>query len=938
MRLWISIVFMLVNVAAVGSIGSDQPKDVQCGDAAAGVWQTSCPIYAAGAPVTTAGGLDTTGTTGAYVDVKWKTEHCSSSVVVIMRDANMAPERQVYGDALGNDGCGTGFARNHAVHVDHLSPSYQGTPAAGYEFGSKGSHFFYVASQDKDTGKWSTTGGPTIVDSNCKGTCKPFAFASPVPNLTGRSNWAIWTYGPQNVDQGHDMLIGLQMVLTSGPISKSVYMPWSSVRIVQLKNGEGNACKAKCADVQDGPLFRMDVLFLCTPQFRPNPATEYANYTIDTGRGRDLCLGGNYGTTTDLSAIRVRTNCISHGPGSCGIGTTPPGQYQITTSFQALAGQNPDYNIGQPVSVTYIFTVRAPASFRASAPACLSAGTCPVIPCYLASSKTCPAGKNYTWENQIQYWAPIACTGGPQTFMSRLGGEHQNRIGMFENSSYGGASANSNCYNYDNGRTFLTLSDYADLKAWSTPSGASLQPNGQKYPNAKAYYDHCAILCQQSYWNYFAGVGAAGTIWPGGVIREWNLFPNSSGMYYFRTGDAVAKQAAINFGSYEPAGVKAGNTLYQYYPVDAFTGGRMTAYMLDAAVTKWQVVSSQDTEDALQTRRYVDSLLGQLDQNINYDPTGRDYGTATHPQTYPIGPIWRSFMLGLDMEALIEYYDWQGAMKQEPDKRIPVAIKATLDFMWDKLWAKKSSGFEAFYYNGVDIPHSNANDNDSYTELNNLVCGGFAWYWSISGDNTYLTEGDDCFDAAVSPQTKIYFTGKDFGQIFKWSFDYIGWRTQAGYVPATFPERNKPSGARAPFPDTVPPIPRPFAGNSTTPDPLTGVTPVTIHGTSVTIAWSTYEQLSSAEVLYGPSNSYGSTAKATSVNCSAVAACNTGCATTVNPAICRLSYVNSVTLDGLKPGTTYHFATWGVDNAGNVAQTNPIGGTQRDWTFTTGSE
>jgi hypothetical protein len=360
--------------------------------------------------------------------------------------------------------------------------------------------------------------------------------------------------------------------------------------------------------------------------------------------------------------------------------------------------------------------------------------------------------------------------------------------------------------------------------------------------------------------------------------------------------------------------------------------------MLDAAVAKWQVAGSQSPQDALQTGRYVDSLLGILYQNVNYDPTGRDYGTATHPQTYPMGPVWRSFMLGLEMEALIEYYDWQVVMKQEPDERIPIAVKATLDFMWAKLWAAKSSGFDAFYYNGVDIPHSSANDNDGYTELNNLICGGFAWYWSISGDNNYLAEGDSCFDGALSPQSKIYFTGKDFGQIFKWSFDYIGWRTQANYVPATFPEKNKPSGARVPFPDTVPPIPRPQAGNSTTIDPLTGVTPVTVHGTSVTITWSTYKQLSSAEVLYGPSASYGSVAKATSINCDSVSTCNAGCATSVNPAVCKLSYVNSATLNGLKPGTVYHFATRGIDNAGNVAQTNPVGGNQHDFTFTTGSQ
>ncbi len=415
----------------------------------------------------------------------------------------------------------------------------------------------------------------------------------------------------QNVYQGHDLLVGLQTVLTSGPLSKSVYMPWSSVRFDRLRDADGSPCKSNCTDAEDGTLFNMDATFLCSLQYVNDPATEYANYQVDKWRGRDWCDGGNYWTSTDSFAIRIRTNCSGHGPEGCGRNATPGGLYKVSATFQPLEGRNSGENIGQPFTVAYIFTVKPPAKFVASPPSCLASGTCPAIPCYLASSKTCPAGKEYTWENRIQYWGPIACTGEPQNFMTRMGGEYLNKAGYFENGVYGGASANSNCYNYDNGRNFLTLSDYAGLKNWSTPREASTQPNGQRYSDAQTYYQHCAILCQQSYWDFFAGVGAAGTVWPGGLLREWNLFPNGAAMYYFRTGDEVARQAAINFGSYQPSGGgKSGNTLYQYYLIDAYDGARLMAYMLDAAVAKWQVVGSQTPQDSLQTKRYVDSLLG----------------------------------------------------------------------------------------------------------------------------------------------------------------------------------------------------------------------------------------------------------------------------------------------------------------------------------------
>ena len=167
---WVLVLFLLVSAAAFGSIGSDQPKQVQCGDGATGTWQNPCPTV--GGAMVSAGGLDTTGASGAYVDVKWTTDRCASSVVILMRDANFATERQVYGDGMGSDGCDAGFAKNHLVHVDHLSPSYQGTPAAGFEFGSKGSHYFYVASQDKTSGKWSTSRWP--VQWQLQGTLQAF--------------------------------------------------------------------------------------------------------------------------------------------------------------------------------------------------------------------------------------------------------------------------------------------------------------------------------------------------------------------------------------------------------------------------------------------------------------------------------------------------------------------------------------------------------------------------------------------------------------------------------------------------------------------------------------------------------------------------------------------------------------------------------------------
>jgi Purple acid Phosphatase, N-terminal domain len=734
-----------------------------------------------------------------------------------------------------------------------------------------------------------------------------------------------------------------------------------------------------------------------------SPANEYIDY--HAGDDYDWCAGGG-------AYLRVRTNCTHHGgePSLCGNAVTPPGQYKIEATFQPVTGTNgTGSNLGNPITVSYIFTVLPVATFTETPPACLAKGNCPAVPCGYASD-TCPYGASKTWEAAIQHWAPRACSGTgwglESTFATKLGQDYLLREGSFDNTSYGAGSANSNCYNYDAPRIFMELADYAGKKGWRTPAGVPKKPDGASYANAREYYQHCSIVCGDAYRNFFAGVSNGGPNWPGTLLRDWNLFPNSSAMYYLRTGDAVAKQTAINLGSHHlPNGGKAGDVMWQYFNIDSYDGQRPVAYSLDAALAKWQVQGGvMETADEPQVRRFVDVLLGYLDQNINYSAEDGAYGTAAHPQSYPQGVIWRSFMIGLNMEALIEYYEYQKELGHTPDPRIPLVIKSALDFLWSKLWNPKSASFR---YNGVEIPW---NQNDAVSDLNQLVCGAFAWYWAKSGEDTYREHGDTCFSSGMNSTGGIYFAGKDFGQEFKWSFDYLGWRTVANYVPGTLPSRQP---KETPYADTMPPTPRPrnfdtrllsvsatsstatftiedkycygnpcvgknqtvtisglsksqttqfngtwkvasmtrtsFTVNGTwspidattdsgmvsTVDPHVGVTPTIVGPTWATITWTTYEPLAEAKVAYGTSTNYSSVATGTSTNCGSVSWCSAGCDAAINPAICKLGYINTVTLTGLQPKTAYHYATVGIDLAGNVAMTNPKGSTIHDTYFAT---
>lgn len=932
-----------------------QISNVQCGDAVSGTF-ISCPQPATGGyPTVTAGGIDTSmPTTGAYLDVKWTTPNCSSSIVVYL-DPNhtYAPQRWFKGDTAGGDGCAAGYAKNHNVHMNYASPSCTGliTPL-GVHMNAYclGNHWFYPASQDQSSGIWSTLGGPCEADSGKCGPSSPynpFGIQAPVPNTALSSVWGVWLYGAQNVYQGHDLYVAALSVLAQGPTASSAVMPWSSVQLTRQTLADGSPCVSNCTDVLDGTVFNIDVLYADLQIYLNNSGTDYTYYNLDTTNRRDWVYGGNYRSAENYQWLRIRTNCNGHGTQAmCGAASpTPPGRYSVQVSIQALTGTNSGSQVGQTQTVSYIFTVLPAATFAATPPACLATGTCTPVPCITAGS--CGG---YSYEDEINTWGVTSCTGGPAG-RGVFGQDYAYSQGNFDNGSYsaGAAQALAQPWNYDGGRVFWQMSDYAASKGWATPAGASLQPNGSPYPDAASYFRHCALVAQQSYYNFFGGVGAAGGTWPGQVLREWNTFPNGPAMTWWRTGDAAAEQAAVNLGTYEPAsGGHAGSTTYRDFFTTYYDLSREEAYNLDSLISKWEINGSLSTADQIEMKRIVDVLLGAFDQTVNYDPYGSNQGSPAHPGTLPYDVFDRSYEQGVDLEALIEYYEWQGVAGVTQDARIPNVIKTELDWMWANLWSASKSGYHAFGYNGLDIPRDSTNDNENYPELNNLACGAYAWYWSISGDNTYLTEGDDCFQNGIGPKAiiHIWFTGKDVNQINKWAADYIGYRSTAGYTSSTFPANNPP----VTVPDTVPPVPRPIVMTNTTttdspPDMFVGVKSVSnIGSSSVTISWSTYKgPLSSVEVDYGTTANYGLSARGTSTNCASIAACSVGCNATVGTpqqALCKQSYWNVVNITGLSPDTTYHFRTKGVDANNNVAVSNTSPGqtgNNKDFTFVTAS-
>jgi hypothetical protein len=188
-------------------------------------------------------------------------------------------------------------------------------------------------------------------------------------------------------------------------------------------------------------------------------------------------------------------------------------------------------------------------------------------------------------------------------------------------------------------------------------------------------------------------------------------------------------------------------------------------------------------------------------------------------------------------------------------------------------------------YNRYNIPNLN-----KFTELNDLVAPAYAWYWSKTGDDTYLTEGDLMFQHTFD-SSSYAFSGKQFSQVYKWSFDYVGWRS--GTETSAVAEVNNPYGGA--YADTEPPIEFAIeAGNIT--------------ATSVNIRWNTYEPADS-QIYYGLTNQYGYSSQL------------------IDKGEKRKTS-HLVSALHLQPGTVYHFQVRSHDAANNLAASH-------DYTFTT---
>ena len=771
------------------------------------------------------------------------------------------------------------YVTNHVVVVDHF-PVYGKFALWGY----------YVASFIPSGRHWATFPGPATTPCTseplpgCGGKYLTFKLATNAQYPDGPLVFSMWPIGGQNVYQGDPT-----QSPACSPTSKSsrecndLYVAMQA----NLLSGPTDAIvlmqNAVVTNLDTGKVVKDNSItaqYLCGLDAPSNPPPQGWDGDYTS---TEACSNATvYSSNTTL---RLRAN--SH---------AVPGHYQFTGSFQ---GQLNGQNAGNPVPIAYNFTVLPTASFTVTPPTSF-----PAIP-----------GVS-TWEtNMVNFSGPANAANADFWCTNNI---DTNPWWSLDNGNFSGgfdipSSVYFEAWNYDGGRVYQQIADYDQHHQ---KEYKSTDPNE---------WERCAELAMEPYKDTTIGTA-------GGFVAEPNQFPYGMAMHYLRTGDTTYQDAVS---------LLANNEAYDlYYSGSAYAESvRVSAYMMDDRLANEILGVPRNKAFML---RGVDVMLGYLDQSYNLNFSN------PNQQEYDIHP----FMVGLAMEALITYYELDVAEGNTPDARIPLEIKKVLDW-WEATQYVAST--HTLAYGAYDLPPRSpllvAGTLYDATELNDLVATAYAWYWYKTNNTTYLNEGDDLFyhvwDSAdgqtVGGDSGWTYSVKEYNQVYKWSFDYVRWRSGKNADGTSPPVETVLAAANpygGPWTDYTTPVQFEWVagdnGNQPSINPVLN-TPV-VSATTATIFLSLFKPNTTLTVYYGtappgtcdindpqppncmqPYPDFGFLAM---LNANYADHSET---TTDYPDQHALAqgipniYDATVTITGLTPNTSYHWRSLTTDSLGNMA-------------------
>lgn len=385
----------------------------------------------------------------------------------------------------------------------------------------------------------------------------------------------------------------------------------------------------------------------------------------------------------------------------------------------------------------YFYHGVGPTTLQADIPEGTPPGDYPVSATIAANPDGTGASSTLHWTVHVLDWTPIMSGPGPSSFPTIPGldaWEHyqtssdagqrwcSNPATPTETFAFG---VESEVWYYDGARVYYQIADFTNNNAWV----------------------NCALNISRQYRDYVLNAK--------GALPGWRIFSKGLARSFEEAADQKYLDAIQEIGQH---------TSYEMYGGLASDAAmRETAYALDYYTTQ-EGQLGQPRSPLM--RRTAEFLMGQL---LAYTDGGEIYG-------------FQPFFGGLAMEALIDY--WQ--LTEDP--RVPYVVKRTLDTIWSSDYDLENhmvlySAFPDGPFCGThtewffDLPTGCNNPPETTRVLNNLISPAFAWYWRLTGDNTYLAEGDDLFAHTLDGGAPA--TGKQFSQIYRWSFDYVFWRSPA---------------------------------------------------------------------------------------------------------------------------------------------------------------
>lgn len=227
-----------------------------------------------------------------------------------------------------------------------------------------------------------------------------------------------------------------------------------------------------------------------------------------------------------------------------------------------------------------------------------------------------------------------------------------------------------------------------------------------------------------------------------GVVPGYWNFSHGMARDLLSTGDQISKSGVLQLSqnaSYAPDGTPLSWT-------ENANMSREVAYAIMAYLNAEAVGAKHRSR----TEQLITQALGHLDQ-----------WTVSHTADYV-----RPFMFSLTAHALISYDEQVGG-----NPKIFPSLKIAADWIWDNLW---NSDAKAFKYTDHAV---SSGGTEAAPDLNLLIAPVYAWLWHQTGNSVYRDRSDQIFEGGVAGAWLA--NGKQFNQNYRWSFDFIKWRSMS---------------------------------------------------------------------------------------------------------------------------------------------------------------